>query len=118
MIRWKISKKEKDKYIKLQNMTDILSHKESILREFKEDAHQRLDEWFEKCENEKVFQWSDGFFSFLMGYTLPLVRRTFPSLFANQVVGVQAMPAPVGLAYALRVIYNENEEGLSAKNNV
>jgi len=33
---------------------------------------------------------------------LALVRRTFPTLFANQMVGVQAMCAPVGLAYALR----------------
>jgi hypothetical protein len=38
---------------------------------------------------------------------LALVRRTFPDLFANKVVGVQAMSTPVGLAYALRVIYND-----------
>lgn len=36
---------------------------------------------------------------------LALVRRTFPDLFANKVVGVQAMSTPVGLAYALRVVY-------------
>jgi len=36
---------------------------------------------------------------------LALVRRTFPALFANKVVGVQAMSTPVGLAYALRIIY-------------
>jgi hypothetical protein len=35
---------------------------------------------------------------------LALVRRTFPTLFANQVVGVQAMSAPVGLAYAMRTV--------------
>ena len=39
--------------------------------------------------------------------TLALVRRTFPDLFANKVVGVQAMSTPVGLAYALRIIYND-----------
>lgn len=38
--------------------------------------------------------------------TLALMRRTFPGLFANKVVGVQAMTGPVGLAYALRVLYN------------
>lgn len=38
---------------------------------------------------------------------LALVRRTFPDLFANKVVGVQAMSTPVGLAYALRAIYND-----------
>jgi hypothetical protein len=43
---------------------------------------------------------------------LALVRRTFPDLFANKIVGVQAMSTPVGLAYALRAIYadgNGNE---------
>jgi hypothetical protein len=39
---------------------------------------------------------------------LALVRRTFPDLFANKVVGVQAMSTPVGLAYALRVLYNDS----------
>lgn len=38
---------------------------------------------------------------------LALVRRTFPDLFANKVVGVQAMNTPVGLAFALRVVYGE-----------
>jgi hypothetical protein len=38
--------------------------------------------------------------------TLALVRRTFPDLFANKVVGVQAMTGPVGLAYALRFLYD------------
>ena len=36
---------------------------------------------------------------------LALVRRTFPDLFANKIVGVQAMSTPVGLAYALRAVY-------------
>jgi len=38
---------------------------------------------------------------------LALVRRTFPDLFANKIVGVQAMSTPVGLAYALRVVYGD-----------
>lgn len=38
---------------------------------------------------------------------LALVRRTFPDLFANKCVGVQALSTPVGLAYALRVIYKD-----------
>lgn len=37
---------------------------------------------------------------------LALVRRTFPDLFANKCVGVQAMSTPVGLAYAMRVVYD------------
>lgn len=59
-----------------------------------------------------VHQGQDGAFSPI---TLALVRRTFPQLFANKIVGVQAMNGPVGLAYALRVIYkgstDENEAG-------
>jgi hypothetical protein len=45
--------------------------------------------------------------------SMALVRRTFPSLFANQIVGVQPMSTPVGLAYALRFLYDDgiNEAG-------
>ena len=38
--------------------------------------------------------------------TLALMRRTFPGLFAHKVVGVQAMTGPVGLAFAIRTLYN------------
>lgn len=41
---------------------------------------------------------------------LALVRRTFPDLFANKVVGVQAMSTPVGLAYALRIVYQNTKQ--------
>lgn len=37
---------------------------------------------------------------------MALVRRVFPELFANKCVAVQAMSGPVGLAYALRWLYN------------
>jgi hypothetical protein len=33
---------------------------------------------------------------------LPMVRRTFPELIAHDIVGVQPMTAPVGLAFAIR----------------
>lgn len=36
-----------------------------------------------------------------------LVRRVFPQLFANVLVGVQAMQGPVGLAYAMRTVYKD-----------
>lgn len=39
---------------------------------------------------------------------LALVRRTFPELFAQKTVGVQPMKTPVGVAYALRVKYNDS----------
>jgi hypothetical protein len=49
---------------------------------------------------------------------LALVRRTFPDLFANKVVGVQAMSTPIGLAYALRVIYDDGNGVEAAWDNV
>jgi len=45
---------------------------------------------------------------------LALMRRTFPDLFANKIVGVQAMSTPVGLSYALRFTYNKNGTGTEA----
>ena len=38
---------------------------------------------------------------------IALVRRVLPELFANKTVGVQAMSTPVGLAFALRMIYKQ-----------
>lgn len=58
-----------------------------------------------------------GFFGSFSPIAMPLVRRTFPALFANKIVGVQAMSAPVGLAYALRVVH-EDEDKTDAENNV
>ena len=49
---------------------------------------------------------------------LALVRRSFPDLFANKIVGVQAMSTPVGLAYALRVVYNDVNNIEAAWDNV
>jgi len=49
---------------------------------------------------------------------LALVRRTFPDLFANKVVGVQAMSTPVGLAYAMRVLYNDESGNEAAWDRV
>lgn len=36
---------------------------------------------------------------------IPMIRRTFPELMANELVGVQPMAGPVGLAFALRYAY-------------
>jgi hypothetical protein len=36
---------------------------------------------------------------------IPMVRRTFPELITNEIVGVQPMSGPVGLAFALRYRY-------------
>lgn len=37
---------------------------------------------------------------------IPMIRRTFPELVTNEIVGVQPMSGPVGLAFALRYKYS------------
>jgi hypothetical protein len=38
---------------------------------------------------------------------IPMIRRTFPELITNEIVGVQPMSGPVGLAFALRYKYTD-----------
>jgi len=42
---------------------------------------------------------------------IPMIRRTFPELITNEIVGVQPMSGPVGLAFALRYKYQPNSLG-------
>ena len=42
---------------------------------------------------------------------IPMIRRTFPELITNEIVGVQPMSGPVGLAFALRYRYEEESLG-------
>ena len=42
---------------------------------------------------------------------IPMIRRTFPELITNEIVGVQPMSGPVGLAFALRYAYQEDYLG-------
>jgi len=42
---------------------------------------------------------------------IPMIRRTFPELITNEIVGVQPMSGPVGLAFALRYAYQSQELG-------
>jgi len=37
---------------------------------------------------------------------MPMIRRTFPELLATEIVGVQPMNGPVGMAFALRYTYD------------
>lgn len=39
---------------------------------------------------------------------MPMIRRTFPELLANDIVGIQPMSGPVGLAFALRFTYDND----------
>jgi hypothetical protein len=43
-------------------------------------------------------------------YAMPLARRSFPQLFAHNVVGVQPMTEPMGLTHALRYAYDGEED--------
>jgi hypothetical protein len=45
---------------------------------------------------------------------IPMIRRTFPELITNEIVGVQPMSGPVGLAFALRYKYEGQNLGSSA----
>ena len=42
---------------------------------------------------------------------IPMIRRTFPELITNEIVGVQPMSGPVGLAFALRYKYEGTNLG-------
>jgi len=51
---------------------------------------------------------------------IPMIRRTFPELITNEIVGVQPMGGPVGLAFALRYKYlpqSLGENGLDGSLN-
>jgi hypothetical protein len=45
---------------------------------------------------------------------IPMIRRTFPELITNEIVGVQPMSGPVGLAFALRYAYQSDYLGNGA----
>ena len=45
---------------------------------------------------------------------IPMIRRTFPELITNEIVGVQPMTGPVGLAFAMRYKYEGDALGYSA----
>lgn len=45
---------------------------------------------------------------------IPMIRRTFPELITNEIVGVQPMSGPVGLAFALRYKYESDPLGATS----
>jgi len=49
---------------------------------------------------------------------LPMLRRIFPALITNELVAVQPMAGPVGLAYALRFHYGTTADGATAGNEI
>jgi hypothetical protein len=49
---------------------------------------------------------------------IPMIRRTFPELITNEIVGVQPMSGPVGLAFALRYKYESDALGYNTTGNL
>jgi len=47
-------------------------------------------------------------------YGMPLIRRVFPQLMANKIVGVQPTKGPVGLKYTIKRIYNKADDDIVA----
>ena len=47
---------------------------------------------------------------------IPMIRRTFPELITNEIVGVQPMTGPVGLAFAMRYKYEDGALGATNAN--
>lgn len=48
---------------------------------------------------------------------IPMIRRTFPELITHEIVGVQPMSGPVGLAFALRYFYDQDPLACSPYND-
>lgn len=40
---------------------------------------------------------------------IPMIRRVYPELLAKEIVGIQPMTGPVGLAFALNYVYTEKK---------
>ena len=47
-----------------------------------------------------------GDFSKIM---IPMVRRVYPELLTKEIVGIQPMSGPVGLAFAMNYVYTEKK---------
>jgi hypothetical protein len=69
-------------------------------RTLRENTAQVLENQM-KYFKENTTTTTPGFDTYLK-ITVPLIRRIFPELIANDLVGVQPMSGPVGLAFAMR----------------
>lgn len=96
-----------------ENLAVLLENQES--KDLKRELIPEASQGFSTSLTTQTHSGLDGAFSPI---SLALVRRTFPELFANKIVGVQAMTGPVGLAYALRTVYkdagNSNDTSIEA----
>ena len=88
-----------DQYMR-ENMAVLLENQEAI--DMQKKLLSETNDGSITTTTSQTHAGLDGAFSPI---ALALVRRTFPELFANKIVGVQSMQGPVGLAYALRTYY-------------
>ncbi len=106
MIEWKYTKNDSSNHTELEEFMDVLVKIDKCnKKENKEESAYLIKVWLDKLEDDEVSFISSDSFSPI---AFALVRRTFPDLFSNKVCGVQPMTQPVGLAYAMRIIYNED----------
>jgi hypothetical protein len=114
MIEWKFDKKEKKRdeggtEYKLEHVLDVINKSIYQKRTLPpKDLEKAYQDWLDDLEDLKVHKYSDDWSWCWNNKSigLALVRRTFPALFANKVVGVQPMSAPVGLSYTMRMVYD------------
>jgi len=70
-----------------------------------------LENQYNQLMNEDAANTVTGDIATYRKIVMPLVRRIFPTLIANDLVAVQPMAGPVGLAYALRFKYKTTTTG-------
>jgi hypothetical protein len=83
----------------------------------KEGSKKALATLLESQENWVMTEGSSTALGDIAQFTpilVPAVRRIFPNLLANEIVGVQPMNGPTGFAFALRYAY----EGAGGKNSI
>lgn len=79
----------------------------------KAPAVQSRETMSQLLENQEVHMNENSVQADIAQYTpilVPAVRRIFPNLLANEIVGVQALKMPTGYAYALRYVYGNGNK--------
>lgn len=98
----------------------ILTEKWSeLLDSAKAPAVQARETMAQLLENQEAHMNENTAVADIAQYTpilVPAVRRIFPNLLANEIVGVQALKQPTGYAYALRYVYGDGT-GITNANN-
>ena len=119
MIKWTFKINEEQALVKLEFVIDIIEMRTHLsyqhtpndedINEYNiKDFQEIWNVWLDRWENDEEFPVGNS--NIFGAVSMALVRRTFPTLFANQFCNVQPMKTPIGLAYSMRVIYNQDDE--------